>query len=512
MRNVSSYLIFLLLFIVNLVVGQTDNDRFYVGELYVRLENSFSKPESIKAPEDVSNFFQQFIEEFQITEIKAGFYFAKDDLRNTYRIYFQNHQATEQLIKMLEDDKSVVYAEKIPRNRFHDFPNDLGPNTTGNNGQYYLYKIQAPAAWDILNQGNSNIKIAVVDDACETTHPELAGNIIAPYNAVTGTSNVEPTNNSWDHGTFISGLITANTNNGMGMASLGRGLSVLPIRITDSSNPNNPVAGFEGIAYAISQGVDIISISWGSEDPSQTGITTMNSAYNAGIVAIASAGNDNNSNVVYPAAYPNVISVASTTQIDTKSTFSSYGTWIDICAPGSQIWSLSPSNSYTVKDGTSFAAPLVSATVGLMLSINPNLTPDEVTSCLLSSCDNINLFNPDYIGLLGAGRLNVQNALLCVNSEESLYDAWLSEIISPSVSSCQTSSEQQIRVVNSGLDTIFSMDIRWQIDDGFALTEPWNDTLAPGQAIIISLPQIDVTPGDHNLKVTIPKSMFWRSN
>ena len=248
MRNVSSYLIFLLLFIVNLVVGQTDNDRFYAGELYVRLENSFSKPESIKAPNDVSNFFQQFIEEFQITEIKAGFYFAKDDLRNTYRIYFQNHQATEQLIKMLEDDKSVVYAEKIPRNRFHDFPNDLGPNTTGNNGQYYLYKIQAPAAWDILNQGNSNIKIAVVDDACETTHPELAGNIIAPYNAVTGTSNVEPTNNSWDHGTFISGLITANTNNGMGMASLGRGLSVLPIRITDSSNPNNPVAGFEGIA------------------------------------------------------------------------------------------------------------------------------------------------------------------------------------------------------------------------------------------------------------------------
>jgi len=503
MRNISNFLSLYLLLTVSLAFGQSDDDRFYDGELYVRLENSFSQPKSMKAPDDVLSFFEQFSDEFQITEIKAGFFFAIDNLRNTYRIRFQNHQETEQFIKELENEKSVVYAEKIPKNRFHDFPNDLGPNTTGNNGQYYLYKIQAPAAWDILNQGNSNIKIAVVDDACETTHPELVGNIIAPYNAVTGTTDVEPTNNNWDHGTFISGLIAANTNNEMGMASLGRGLSVLPIRVTDSSNPNNAVAGFEGISYAISQGVDVINISWGSEDPSQTGIETMNSAYNAGIVTIASAGNDNSSNVVYPAAYPNVISVASTTQIDTKSTFSSYGTWIDICAPGSLLWSLSPSNSYTVKDGTSFSAPLVSATVGLMLSINPELTPDEVRSCLLSSCDNINLFNPDYLGLLGAGRLNVQNALLCVNSEESPYDVWLSEIISPSVSSCQTSAEHQIRVVNSGLDTLFSMNIRWQIDDGFALTEPWNDTLAPGQAVIITLPQIEVTPGNHTLKVTI---------
>ncbi|MEX1188036.1 MAG: S8 family serine peptidase [Bacteroidia bacterium] len=476
---------------------------YHQGQIYVSLDTSFERPTSLKPNQQVLDFFSVFSDQFQITDIRAGFYLSKENIANTYKITFNNSSETAEFIKLIEELDHVNYAERIPISRFHEFPNDLGPNTTGNNGQYYLYKIQAPSAWDILNQGNPNIVVAVIDDACQTNHPEISGFTTNPFNVVDNSNNVEPTNINWDHGTFIAGLITAKTNNGEGMASVGRGLRVMPIRVTNNANPDLLFNEYEAVIYAISQGVEVMNLSWGNEVPSQTGLSAINNAYNAGVVVVASAGNDNNSNVVYPAAYPNVISVASTTQIDTKSTFSGFGTWIDICAPGSLLWSIAPTDSYTVKSGTSFSAPLVSAAAGMMLSINPDLTPDEVRACLLSSADNINLFNPDYLGLLGAGRLNLRNALQCVESKESAYDVWLTEIISPSVSSCESNSPLQVRVINSGSDTVFSMNIRWQLDDEFAITEPWNDTLPPGEAVIINLSDIDAIPGTHSLRVTI---------
>lgn len=497
--------------VFNLTIGlfaQSDH-LYHEGLLYVRLSDSFKSPKSIDAPMEVLDFFSQFKSQFGVQKVYSSFFLADGDLSNTFKVKFEREDLVHEFIKMLEKQAEVVYAEQIPVAKFHDFPNDLGPNTSGNNGQYYLYRIQAPQAWDILNQGDPNVVVAVIDDACQTNHPEIEGFTSGAFNAVDFSNNVEPTNNNWDHGTFIAGLITARTNNNEGMASLGRGLRVLPIRVTGPGSPDVIIAGaeYESVIYAVAQGVEVINLSLGSEVPSQTGLSAMINAYNAGVVVVASAGNDNNSSTVYPAAFPNVISVAATTQIDTKASFSGFGSWIDISAPGNLIWSLAPTNDFTVKSGTSFSAPLVSATVGLMLSVNPDLTVDEVRNCLLSAADNIDIFNPDFIGQLGAGRLNVRNALNCVASSGSNFDVWLTDVLSPASSSCSNNFEQQIRVMNTGLDTVYSMNIRFQLDNNFAQTESWTGVLPPGETTVITLSELQAIVGDHSLRITILNSL-----
>ncbi|MCB0819659.1 MAG: S8 family serine peptidase [Bacteroidetes bacterium] len=494
--------LFLFLLFIASMSGVSAAD-FVEGDLYVRLNSSFQAPESPEAPADAKAFLEEFTGEYSITRVRAAFYMVEGDLANTYRISFDQWNRADEFISVLQNRVEVVYAEKIPLSVRHDFPNDLGSNTSGNNGQYYLYKIQAPAAWDIVPAGSSNIKVAIVDDACQTTHPELAGVIDESYNVVAMTTDVEPTSPAWDHGTFIAGLISARTNNNEGMASLGRGLGLYPIRITDATNPDSPVAGYEGIAWAVSQGVQVINMSWGEQIPSQTGLSTVINAYNAGIVLVASAGNDNTSNTSYPAGYPHVISVASTTSTDTKSPFSAYGSWIDISAPGSQIWSLAPESTYSVKSGTSFSAPLVAATAGLMLTLNPDLSVEELTNCLIASADNIDLFNPDYIGLLGSGRLNVKSALECVSAGISQYEAWLTSVISPAVSSCNPYPDQQVRVFNNGQSTITSLELFWQLDADFPQPYSWTGEIVPGDAVIIDLPALNASIGSHVLRVNI---------
>ncbi len=478
-------------------------NEFVPGSIYVRLNGQFASPTERYATQDVHGFFEPLREEFGISQIVAPFYKLKGDLKNTYRLVFSETTRVDELIDRLESLSAVVYAEKIPQSVKHDFPNDLGPNTTGNNGQYYLHRIKAPQAWDILQEGSSSVRVAIIDDAFQTNHPELAGVIDGAYNVVNVSTDIEPPNSAWDHGTFIAGLISARTNNNEGMASLGRGLGVYGIRITDDFNPDLPLGGYEGLAWAIEVGAQVVNMSWGESVPTQTGLSTVINAYQAGIVMVASAGNDNSSNTVYPAAYPHVISVASSTATDTKAAFSGFGSWVDICAPGSQIWSLAPNSGYTVKSGTSFSAPLVSATAGLMLSLNPELTVDELTDCLLASADNIDLFNPDYVGLLGSGRLNVLNALECVQAGNSDYDAWLTEVISPTVSSCNTNPAQQVRVINNGQDTLFSLQLQWQLDADFPQPFQWSDTLVPGDALIIDLPELNASIGNHLLRVNI---------
>jgi len=492
---------FICFFSISTFAQSIDND-YHTGQLYVRLNSQIEAPTSLIPSEKAKSFFESFNHEYDISKVVAGFYFVKGELANTYHVYFRNFQKTQEFIEALESRTEVEYAERIPISRKYDIPNDLGTNSQGNNGQYYLYKIGAPLAWDI-QQGNPNIKVGVVDDALESTHEDLSGFILNGYDAVNQDFDLTPPGNDWDHGTFISGMIAAKTNNGIGMASLARGVRILPVKITDDFNANIIQNEYEGVVYAASQGVDVINMSWGSSIPNQTGLAAINSVNNAGIVLVAAAGNDNSSLVTYPAAYPNVISVAATTSIDTKASFSNFGSWIDISAPGSQIWSLLPNNSYGVKSGTSFAAPLVSAAAALLLSNNPSLTPAQVLSCLKSSADNIDVFNSNYAGLLGAGRLNVRQALQCVLSSESAYDVWLTEVITPALTSCNNEIEPQIRVINFGIDTIFSMTIRWQIDNGFALDFPWSDTLLPGDARIITLPSSLLPIGTHQLNITI---------
>ena len=485
-----------------LASAQSAADLYHPAELYLKLDDSFPKPISDTPSESVTAFIQSLVGEASFKSARAGFFRSKSDLAQVYHVYLQHDDSLNTILQKLSKADHVVYAERIPISRKFDIPNDLGSNTTGANGQYYLYKIQASAAWDI-QVGDPSIRVAVIDDAVDVNHSELSGLTMNAFNAVDNSSNVSPNDANWDHGTFISGLITAKTNNGAGMASLGRGLRIIPVKVTDANNSSILINEYEAITYAYSIGANVINMSWGAEVASQTGLITITEAHASGAVLVAAAGNSNDNIVKYPAAFPNVISVAATTSIDSKSTFSSYGSWIDISAPGQEIWSLAPNGDYTVKSGTSFSAPLISAAAGLMLSNNPSLTADEILSCLQSSADNIDLFNPNFLGQLGAGRLNMKSAMECVAGSSSGLDVWLAEVISPQASACATTFPHQIRLLNQGLDTVFTMKIRYQLDNGFPQVSNWNDTFPPQTALLIDLPELSAAIGNHILRVTV---------
>jgi len=219
----------------------------------------------------------------------------------------------------------------------------------------------------------------------------------------------EPT--PW-HGTHVAGCATMASNNGAGGASVGWGARILAVKAARDSDPNSIPYGFQAITYATENGATVINLSWGrAGSPSQGEQNVINAAYNAGIVVVAAAGNESSSVRHYPAGYNNVLSVVATDQTDEMASFSNYGTWVDICAPGVGVYSTWDHNSYSALDGTSMASPITSGAVALLRIANPTLSVDEIVDKIKLNADTIDYLNPDYVGMLGAGRVNIAAAI-----------------------------------------------------------------------------------------------------
>lgn len=354
-------------------------------------------------------------------------------LKRIYKLKFLDSRGATTAKNILVNIDLLEYVEFAPINRTDYTPNDIDSK------QWYLSKIQATNAWSLF-KGNVNIKLAIVDDALDIQHPDLknicfknTGEI--PSNGIDDDGNgyiddydgwqayyrngnpsppiVNP--NLFSHGTHCAGIAAAQTDNGTGIASIGFGIQVIPISCSDKLNPGNIAAGYEGVVYAADVGANVISMSWGSYSYSYTAKAIIDYAISKGCVLVAAAGNDNVDIPLYPAAYNGVISVAATDENDKKAGFSNYGTWVDISAPGVNIWStLSGSIQYGYKSGTSMATPMVAGLCGLMLSKNPLLSAIEIESCLKSSAINLDFINPSYSGKLGGGCIDAEKAVLCV--------------------------------------------------------------------------------------------------
>lgn len=384
-------------------------------------------------------FLIQLSEQVNFTKIERPFsHVADQGLNRVYRITFDNPAQVDYLMSELDRNPIIEYAERVELLRTTLTPNDPDCNP---GDQWSLYQIGATSAWN-LSTGDANVVVAIVDDAVEISHVDLSANIWqnsgeTPNNGIDDDGNgyiddvsgfdvanndndpgPDAPVNSYDHGTHVAGIAGATTNNSAGMASIGFGISLMAVKSTNSAS--SVTHGYDGIVYAVESGADVINMSWGGSGSSTTGQNVINYAYNNNIICVAAAGNDNVSSTFYPAGYNNVISVASTTYGDSKSSFSNYGGWIDISAPGSGIWSTVPNNGYAIKQGTSMASPLVAGLCGLMLSLNPGLLPADVESCLLSTADDIDAANPSYIGQLGAGRINAFEAMNCISTTLSL--------------------------------------------------------------------------------------------
>ena len=332
-------------------------------------------------------FLLPFIEEYGVSKLKRLYPNIDDDkLLHTYQLEFTEIYKNRELIAALETIESIEYAEPKPLHRHFVSPNDTYYNISN---QWHLFKIKAAQAWDI-STGSASVIVAVCDNAIYTSHPDLINKMVAGYDVAENDNNPNPAGgNDGVHGTHVSGIVGAQTNNSTGVASIGWLTSVMPVKIGRDSD-GALTAGYEGITWAANNGAHVINMSWGGGSSGSYGQNAINYAWGKGCIIIAAAGNDGEETMFYPAAYNNVVSVASTTSTDAKSYFSQYGTWIDISSPGSDIRSTVPNSSYQSLQGTSMASPLVAGLVGLMISVNPSLPQADVINCLLSTADNIN--------------------------------------------------------------------------------------------------------------------------
>ena len=305
------------------------------------------------------------------------------------------------------------------------------PNDPFTGSQYYLNTIQAFDAWAI-EQGDTNMVIAIIDTGIDLFHPDLTNDIAYNYDDPIngedsdndgyvdnfygwdlGENDNYPQYNASAHGVHVAGIAGASTDNGTGMAGVGFKSRLLPIKISDADG--RLVRAYEGIIYAADQGAQVINCSWGGAiSPGQFGQDIINYAVlNRDAVVIAAAGNSNNQVRIYPASFANSMSVAATNSQDIKWDGSSFGNLVDISAPGAGIFSTWVNGSYISSSGTSMAAPVVAGAAAILRSHFPGYSALQIAAQLKVSSDIIDTLpqNLPYQGLLGTGRLNLYKAL-----------------------------------------------------------------------------------------------------
>ncbi|WP_155369390.1 S8 family serine peptidase [Catellatospora vulcania] len=285
------------------------------------------------------------------------------------------------------------------------------PNDTYYGEQYALSTIRMPSAWNLLKSASS-VVVAVVDTGVDTGHPDLVGRTVAGYNAVSPGASVADTAG---HGTFVSGIIAANTNNSAGVAGVTWNGRVMPIKVFDGEYASDSDVA-EGITWAVDHGAKVINLSLGGPGGSTVMHTAVKYAVSKGAVVVVSSGNEGNDVPQYPAAFPEVISVGATDDSGRLTDFSSFGEHLDIVAPGFDVFSTfpraadcNPSWCYGWWSGTSFSAPMVSGVAALLKAKNPSWTPAQIIDRLKSTTRDAGPrgFDPYY----GAGMLDAYAAL-----------------------------------------------------------------------------------------------------
>ena len=280
----------------------------------------------------------------------------------------------------------------------------LIPNDPYYTSEWHLPIISAPAAWDITT-GSASIPIAVVDSGVDSTHPDLNTKILPGWNWVNGSPN---TADLLGHGTAVAGSAAAVSNNGIGVAGVAWANPIMPLVVLDSNNSATYSNMAAAITYAADHGARIINMSLGSTYNSSTLQSATEYAWNHNAVVFAAAGNNGNSTPFYPAAHPNVVAVSATNSNDVLASWSNYGTWIDVAAPGDGILTTNNGGGYGSWSGTSFSAPIAAAVGALVLSVRPALSNSALVALLNSNSDDLG--TPGYDQFYGWGRVNAYKA------------------------------------------------------------------------------------------------------
>jgi len=405
-------------------------------------------------------------------------------------------QSLEDVVEAYNNDKDVEYAElnyivsicKMPDDPLYPIQWPLN-----NSGQIYPESgrynqppgtadcdVDAPQAWD-TETGSSDIIVTVVDTGVDYTHRDIDDNMWLNTGEIPDNGLDDDDNGYIDdiygydfrnydsnpkddhgHGTHCAGIIAAEGNNGLDITGVCWNAKIMALKFLNSSGSGSTIDAIEAFYYAVDNGADVISNSWGGEGYSQAMQDAIDYAYSQGAIMVAAAGNNNSTSLHYPACYDHVISVAATNSNDQKASFSNYGDWVDIAAPGVDVLSLRASgtsmgtvyNSYTtVASGTSMACPHVAGVCALLLSIFPEARIDELEQTLTEATDPV---TPE---IFAWGRLNAHQAAMNlfgpqghIYLDSDFYSCSALIEIALLDSDLQSNSSQQVTVTTDGGD------------------------------------------------------------
>ncbi len=275
------------------------------------------------------------------------------------------------------------------------------PNDPYVDRQWALSHIQIGELWRTTTSG-SGVLVAVLDTGIDKSHEDLNGKVVAEANF----TDSPVVGDVHGHGTHIAGIIAAYGDNGLGVVGVAPQSQLLNVKVADDDGRCGASAVAQGIIWAVDNGAVVINASIEIRGPSAGLEAAVNYAWNNGAIVIAAAGNEGSQTPVYPAHYEHVIAVAAIEQDDTLALLSNYGEWVDMAAPGFDIYSTLPDNEYGYKTGTSFATAYVSGLAAILFDTladaNGNgYLNDEVRAALENGCQQVNGFEVGY-GLIDA--------------------------------------------------------------------------------------------------------------
>ncbi len=499
------------------------SDPYVAGELIVKRRRSYPAGSTPPPLTGLRSLVQQYAEPSERPE--AGLYALANtskielNLPQGVRLSSQQRLRLQTLIslKTIPQDPDVEYVELNLLAQAHATPDDPFYSS-----QWHYRAINLPLAWDITT-GTANVIVAVVDTGVLVNHPDLSSKLIAGYDFISDATRardgdgLDPNPNdpgdlqfgssSSFHGTHVAGTIGAATDNGEGAAGVTWQTSIMPLRVLgvgggttfDVVQAVRYAAGLSNNSGTLPiQRADIINLSLGSSFSSQSEQDAYTAAIQAGVIIVASAGNETTDVPSYPASYDGVISVSATTISNSIASYSNFGSAIDIAAPGgSNITDLNGDGigdgvissmgddsgngpvefGYAALSGTSMAAPHVAGVIALMKSLYPTLSTAEFNAALLAGDLTDDLGSPGRDDQYGYGLINATKAILTAQALANGQSSNPGPIITASASTLnfgafQNSLNLTLQNVGSGNPTITAVSI----------SESWVGVTAPGSS------------------------------
>ncbi|MFC0473415.1 S8 family peptidase [Halalkalibacter kiskunsagensis] len=385
-----------------------------------RLQKTFYKQQAVikfKHPE-VANTWLEDNQDLEVLENNNPLFVVKSKT-----------ESTEQLIRRLKKEYDLAIAEpnyiiskqvilfstdpnetRQPSSRPNQQPQQQKVLTTVPNDEFFepyqwnLEQIEIDEGWNF--SGGQGVKIAILDTGVDPEHLDLKEKLGPGYNAFDDSSDFS---DAHGHGTHVAGVAAALTNNVTGIAGVSWDSTILPVKVLNDDGEGSSYEVAKGIYWAVEQGADVINMSLGDYYPSDVLYDAIVHAHEQDVVLIAASGNDNVADPMYPAQYDQVFTVAAVDDSRNRAFFSNYGEHVDVTAPGEHIPSLFPNNNYVVMSGTSMAAPHVTGLAGLIRSLRPDLTNEQVYEVMTSTAKDLGTEGHDpYYGF---GEIDIAAAL-----------------------------------------------------------------------------------------------------